>query len=143
MAGWGRRYRDSHTGSDNGVRYSDTFPGGTTAVLKSLNVTTIANRLLAWQSVYAGLPHPLLRDATFNLFSHLRSSMWHSAGQAPGDGGVAQYRQWESLEFVDWSNPTNGDERHLNYFHVLPGAMKSQLLAQVANAQHEDDGEFF
>ena len=36
-------------GSDNGVRYADTFPGGVSDVLASLNVSRIADRLLRWQ----------------------------------------------------------------------------------------------
>jgi hypothetical protein len=125
-------YRDSFAGSDNGVRYANTF--ATLAdVVRSLNATAICARLLAWQAVYAGLPHALLRDAAANYFSHLRSSVWHADGQ---------YRQWEALEFTDWGNPTNGDERHLPYLFAAPGAMKSQLLTWVEHAQN-DDGSFF
>jgi hypothetical protein len=113
-------------------RYTNTFES-VHAVAASLNITRITARLLGWQRVYAGLPSPLLRDGTFNLFNHLRSSMWTAADE---------YRQWESVEFTDWSNPTNGDERHLNYFHVLPDSMRSKLLAEVAHAQ-DPDGMFY
>eukprot|EP00040_Diaphanoeca_grandis_P036929 m.238091 g.238091 ORF g.238091 m.238091 type:complete len:1248 (+) comp33718_c0_seq1:60-3803(+) len=121
-------YRDRFSGSDNGVRYTNTF-STIDAVAQSLNLTQIAQNLVEWQRVYAGLPDPVLEDAAFNLFSHLRSSMWHKSGE---------YRQWESFEFADWSNPTNGDERHLNYFHVLPDAMRSRLLTIVRKAQDAD-----
>lgn len=89
-------YRDSFTGSDNGVRYSHTF-GDVHSVVASLNLTSTANTLVAWQTVFSGLPHPLLKDAAANLLSHLRSSMWLKSGE---------YRQWESLEFTDWANPS-------------------------------------
>ena len=125
-------YRDRFAGSDNGNRYANTY-GTVEAVAASLNVTQIVQRLLGWQRVYAGLPAPILRDGTANLFNHLRSSMWTAAGE---------YRQWESLEFTDWSNPTNGDERHVNYFHVLPDSMRSKLLSEVARAQNPD-GMFY
>ena len=124
-------YRDSHGGSDNGVRYTNTFPT-IQSVAASLNLTTMAENLVEWDQVYSGLPDLVLQDAAFNLFSHLRSSMWHRSGE---------YRQWESFEFVDWSNPTNGDERHLNYFHVLPEAMRSRLLTIINKAQ-DSDGMF-
>lgn len=55
---------------------------------------------------------------------------------------AGEYRQWESVEFADWSNPTNGDERHLNYFHVIPDSMRSKLLAEIAHAQ-DPDGMFY
>jgi hypothetical protein len=44
-------------------------------VASSLASTT--SKLVDWQQIYAGLPDPLLRDATFNLFNHLRSSMYN------------------------------------------------------------------
>ena len=124
-------YRDRNGGSDNGVRYSNTYPT-VDSVVPALNLTTLAGNLAAWQKVYRGLPHPVLQDAAFNVFNHLRSGMWHANGE---------YRQWESVEFTDWSNPTNGDERHLNYFHVLPDTMRSKELSQIAHAQ-DADGEF-
>lgn len=73
-------FRDSHSGSDIGVRYSNTYPSIGT-IVPSLNVSTVANNLLAWQRVYSGLPHPVLQDAAFNLFNHMRSAAW------PADGG--------------------------------------------------------
>jgi hypothetical protein len=101
-------------------------------VYASLNLTRMTTGLLAWQSVFRGLP-PVLQDNVFSVFSHVRSSMWTRK--------EAQYRQWESVEFTDWSNPTNGDERHLPYFHYLPDAMRSKLLAEAKYAQ-DSDGEF-
>ena len=141
-------YRDRLAGSDNGVRYSTTY-AGLADVAASLNLTNITSRLLEWQSVYAGLPDPLLRDAAFNYFNHLRSAMWTSPlpttrnngsinrGNATRGGGELspQFRQWESVEFTDFSNPTNGDERHLPYFHTLPDAMRAKLLSEAAFAQ--------
>ena len=53
-----------------------------------------------------------------------------------------EYRQWESLEFTDFLNPTNGDERHLNYFHMAPATMRSQLLTMASRA-HNADGMFY
>jgi hypothetical protein len=94
----------------------------------------LAGNLRDWQAVYAGLPDPLLSDAAFNLFAHARSSMWFARDE--------EYRQWESLEFSDFLNPTNGDERHLNYFSIAPAAMRSQLRAMVAHARNAD-GMFF
>ena len=79
-------------------------------MLASIDLGSTAQSLLDWQQVFRGLPHPLLRDATFNLLNHMRSAIWHANGQ---------YRQWESFEFADWLNPTNGDERHLPYFHYV------------------------
>ena len=125
-------YRDRFAGSDNGNRYATTH-ASLADVVGSLNVTTICARLLAWQAVFSGLPHPLLRDAAANYFSHLRTSVWHASGQ---------YRQWESLEFADWGNPTNGDERHLPYLLAAPDTMRSQLLTWVQHAQNAD-GSFY
>ena len=73
---------------------------------KALESGAAAQRLLDWHSIYDGLCaiDPLLRDASFGLFAHLRSSMWMGN---TGKGGL-QYRQWESLEFTDLMNPTNG-----------------------------------
>lgn len=118
-------YRDTHGGSDVGVRYAATYPT-LGDVVASLNVTSTAGAQADWQRLFRGLPDPVLRDAAANVFNHVRSAMW------PRDAG---YRQWESLEFVDWSNPTNGDERHLPYFHFLPEAMRSKLVNEVRHAQ--------
>lgn len=85
-------YRDSHAGSDDGVRYAVTFDS-IQDVIASVDVNRTTSRLLSWQKIYSGLPHPLLQDAAFNLFNHIRSSMWMRDGS---------YRQWESFEFVDW-----------------------------------------
>ncbi len=136
-------YRDAHGGSDNGVRYADTFASAR-AVARSLNLTAQAAALAAWQGAFAGLPHPLLRDAAHNLFSHLRSSVWHSRAARAGAAtpGEPEFRQWEALEFTDWGNPTNGDERHLPYFLLAPDALRSQLLTWVARAQNAD-GSFY
>ena len=126
-------YRDAFGGSDNGVRYAARF-GGAADVQAALNLTSLADNLLAWQGVYAGLPFDVLGDAAFNLFAHARSSMWFLRDE--------EYRQWESLEFSDFLNPTNGDERHLNYFSLAPEAMRSQLRTMVAHARNAD-GMFF
>ena len=133
------------------MRYASTYKT-IDDVPRKLNLSSLAGNLAAWQRVYSGLPSPVLRDAMFNLFNHMRSASWHANGE---------YRQWESFEFgkcssnwirtfcsnndtsfvlmfcslADWSNPTNGDERHLNYFHVLPSSMRSQLVALATNAQ--------
>jgi hypothetical protein len=116
-------YRDAFTGSDNGVRYASYLDSAASAAA-SLNLTQIAANILAWQGVFSGLPDQALSDAAFNLFAHSRSSMWfHERGE--------EYRQWESLEFTDYLNPTNGDERHLPYFHIAPDAMRSQLRMMV------------
>lgn len=152
-------YRDAFSGSDNGNRYATIYPN-TDAVAASLNLTSITGDLLAWQRVYSGLPDPLLFDAAFNLFSHSRSALWHASGE---------WRQWESFEFTggwrgvrrarfvgasqakpppsppspsDWGNPTNGDERHLNYFALFPEAMRSQLETWLSHAQNAD-GSFY
>jgi hypothetical protein len=127
-------YRDAFTGSDNGVRYASYFDSAAAAAT-SLNLTQIAANILSWQDVFSGLPDPALADAAFNLFAHSRSSMWfHERGE--------EYRQWESLEFTDYLNPTNGDERHLPYFHLAPEAMRSQLRMMVAHARNAD-GMFY
>ena len=55
--------------------YANTY-ASVDAVAAGLNITQIAQRLLGWQNVYRGLPSPILRDGTANLFNHLRSSMW-------------------------------------------------------------------
>jgi len=39
---------------------------------------------------------------------------------------------------VSLLQPTNGDERHLNYFALYPEAMRSQLATWVAHAQNSD-----
>jgi len=87
-------YRDAFAGSDNGVRYTGTY-ADVDAVASALNLTAVTSDLLAWQHVYAGVPDPLIFDATFNLFSHSRSALWDKAGE---------WRQWESFEFIDWGN---------------------------------------
>jgi hypothetical protein len=126
-------YRDTFGGSDNGVRYSLQFDS-VYDIAASLNLTTLTQNLLAWQGVYSGLPDEVLSDAAFNLFAHSRSSMWFLRDE--------EYRQWESLEFTDFLNPTNGDERHLNYFSLSPAAMRSQLRTMVKHAQNAD-GMFY
>ena len=126
-------YRDAFSGSDNGVRYAINYASASD-VPRALNLTVLAGNLRDWQAVYAGLPDPLLSDAAFNLFAHARSSMWFLRD--------AEYRQWESLEFTDFLNPTNGDERHLPYFHVAPAAMRSQLRTMAAHS-HNADGSFY
>jgi hypothetical protein len=126
-------YRDTFDGTDNSVRYTKQF-NSIYEVVDSLNLTKLTTNLLAWQNIYSGLPDPILSDAAFNLFAHVRSSMWFAKDE--------EYRQWESLEFTDFLNPTNGDERHLNYFTVTPAAMRSQLRTMVKYA-HNSDGMFY
>lgn len=121
-------FRDRFSGSDNGVRYTSTY-ADVHAVAASIDLNTTTQQLLDWQRVFIGLPDPLLRDGVMNLFNHVRSAIWHG-------GDEQQYRQWESFEFSDWSNPTNGDERHLPYFHYLPETMKSKLMTEINHLEH-------
>ena len=125
-------YRDTHGGTDNGVRYTLNFQD-VEAVAASIQLKNVTQNLGDWQSIYAGLPSPLLRDASFNLFNHIRSAIWHREDN--------QYRQWESYEFADYMNPTNGDERHVPYFNYLPETMRSKLLTEV-NLLQEPTGMF-
>eukprot|EP01043_Picozoa_sp_COSAG02_P031208 COSAG02_NODE_2026_length_10083_cov_4.210737_4_plen_839_part_00 len=94
-------YRDTHSGSDNGVRYSLNFESAE-SVAASINLELTTQSLHNWHSIYDGLnvQSPLLRDAALNLFNHVRSASWHR-----NDG--RQYRQWESYEFADYMNPTS------------------------------------
>ena len=124
-------FRDGLNGSDVGQRYANTY-AGVADVAASIDLSRTAQRLLAWQSVYAGLP-PLLQDAAFNLLNHIRSSMWLRDGE---------YRQWESVEFPDWGDSTNNDERHVPYFHAVPESMESQLRTWMRRAQNPD-GSFY
>eukprot|EP00936_MAST-01D_sp_MAST-1D-sp1_P001493 g1493.t1 len=143
-------YRDTLGGSDNGVRYATTY-ANVDSVGAALNLTQITQNLALWQDVYRGLStvDPALSDAAFNMFNHVRSAMWtgplptsrNTSGTSHAAAGTKlapQYRQWESLEFTDFSNPTNGDERHLIYFHTLPQTMRSKLLSEAAFAQNSD-----
>jgi hypothetical protein len=126
-------YRDSNGGSDIGVRYTLQFDS-VESVAASIKLRNATRNLRAWHSIFAGLPSPLLREASRSLFNHVRSAAWHRTEQQ-------QYRQWESYEFADYMNPTNGDERHVPYFAVVPETMKSKLLTEVKLMQ-EPTGMF-
>ena len=127
-------YRETHSGSDNGVRYSEQSFHDAEGVAASINLRQATQSIADWHSIYDGLPSPLLRDAVLNLFNHVRSAVWHRNEDS-------QYRQWESYEFADYMNPTNGDERHVPYFAYLPETMKSKLLTEV-NLLQEPTGMF-
>ena len=126
-------YRDAHNGSDVGVRYASVYPTAIAAA-KRLNLTLLSAGLLSWQAAFAGLPHALLIDGVANMLNHVRSAMWLASGE---------FRQWESLEFIDFGNPTNGDERHLLYFAYWPLALRSQLLLTWFAHTQRPDGMFY
>ena len=78
-------YRDTHAGSDIGVRYSLNF-ADVGSVAKSISLRNVTQSLQAWHSIFDGLPSPLLREASISLFNHVRSAGWHNTENQ-------QYRQ--------------------------------------------------